>query len=134
MTHTQPVIVYTMGKVASTSISTALINSGVDCLDVHFLAPENINNLASRYEGPEAIGPMPPHLVRSRKALEILDGEKQVNMISLVREPVMRMVSNIFQKWPRNNRAQCNVETVRAELVRHRPFVMDRWFITVFNA
>jgi len=89
-------VVYTMGKVASTSTSTAILNAGLPCYDIHSLEPKYLRKTAqswlARNEFP------PPHICVSMAHRDRLLLKRQRCLyISLVRDPLARNLSAFFQ-------------------------------------
>jgi len=93
---TAPVLVYQMGKVGSTAVVAALEQAGRPVLQVHSLGEGLLDHYRKlRREG----WPVPPHvhlgLALRERLKEGWPGPLQV--ISLVRDPVAREVSNCFE-------------------------------------
>jgi hypothetical protein len=92
-----PVIVYQMGKVASSSIYQGLkAVPGVDVFHAHYLLPENIerNQAAVRARG------FKPRDESRRRYLYrrlLARPDRRIHIITLVREPIGRNVSAYFQ-------------------------------------
>jgi hypothetical protein len=93
--HLTPVV-YTMGKVASSSISAAILRAGLPCHDIHTLNPEGLRQTAQdwleRGEFP------PPHVCVSMAHRDRLFVKTQRCLyITLVRDPIARNLSAFFQ-------------------------------------
>lgn len=89
-------LVYTMGKVASSSVSGAILASGLPCYDVHSLNPDYIKKTAqswlNRGEYP------PPHICVSMAFRDrIFTRKSRCLYITLVRDPLARNLSAFFQ-------------------------------------
>ena len=93
----RPVIVYQMGKVASTSVYQSL-KSTTDhsVFHVHRLSPENIEKVRQRHEklGQAHVHEKLPLLLHDRL---IKQCSQPTFLISLVREPIGRNISAFFQ-------------------------------------
>ncbi len=84
-------VVFTMGKVGSTSVRNALLRSGLVCFDVHSL----------KHTNPAANAQAWHQHARSLRDCGIMNADN-VAFITLVREPVGRNLSGYFQnlkKW-----------------------------------
>lgn len=96
---TPPVLIYQMGKVGSSAVYESIIRTDIanPVYHVHFLSYSNLNAVEQyqRDSGAlNAIGKI--HYWRSlRRKLDRT--EKTVYLISLVRDPVAREISNIFE-------------------------------------
>lgn len=89
-------VVYTMGKVASSSASTAIQMAGLPCHDIHTLNREKILETAKQWlergEFP------PPHICLSMTHRDQLFVKRTKCLyISLVRDPIARNLSAFFQ-------------------------------------
>lgn len=92
----RPYLVYTMGKVGSTAVAESLRAGGVEpVIDVHFMA----GNLDQAVAEHAARGVASGHLAtgRSLRRRRRVLVEKGCLVISLVRDPVARELSNAFQ-------------------------------------
>lgn len=89
-------IVYTMGKVASSSTSTAIKEAGVYCLDIHSLDRNYLMKRASQFL---SMGKLPESHISLSMANynNIVGSEKKYLFITLVREPISRNISAYFQ-------------------------------------
>lgn len=125
-----PVIIYTMGKVASSSVSDAILNAGVGCYDVHFLAQDRITSLLQSFFANDDFPIIPPHMIRSLQAYNSLRMNKDVKIISMLREPVSRNVSSVFQNLPK--RLEGNGEAILSRLRQNPPHWPDVWFESDF--
>src|ERR1051325_1100751 len=92
------ILVYTMGKVGSSSVYEALKKSlpGTDIYHIHFLSDKWLK---------EKLPAMDPYYhVNIRAGSSVRDylrlhPGKKILIVTLVREPVMREVSNLFENW-----------------------------------
>ena len=95
----QPILVYQMGKVGSSTVSETLekLNINNSIYHVHFLSDKNINDITLRYQNlTKSIVPM--HLVRSKYLVKKFDLKKdKIKIITLTREPLGRIISDFFQ-------------------------------------
>jgi hypothetical protein len=92
-----PVIVYQMGKVASTSITASLRRlRGLPVFHVHRLCRENIEALNARREQKEFTR-LPVDAVGAKLAELVIDAGRPAKIITLVREPIGRNISAYFE-------------------------------------
>ena len=94
-----PVLVYQMGKVGSTSVSKSLKAAGLInyVFDIHFLSKDLIKYRNFYVES--GIVPVPYHLdlgLSLRKRI-IRGGCNEFKIISMVRDPIARQISDIFE-------------------------------------
>ncbi len=95
-----PIIVYSMGKVGSSSVQTTLnlLRLPNPIFHVHFLAWENLDDVQSYYQ---ALGiDTVDHVTMSRYLRAFADrtwGKMRWKIITLVREPVGRDISDLFE-------------------------------------
>ncbi|MEO7839395.1 MAG: putative capsular polysaccharide synthesis family protein [Anaerolineales bacterium] len=143
--HWDPIIVYQMGKVGSASVQRSLIatfrSMGVD-VAVHHI--HNLHNLEAM-EKSFMQGPIPHEdtLMGIRLGLALKkqmdeDPKQQWNLISLVREPVARSISEFFQGFQEiipdygqlYERGQLSMEEVRKAffLKSDQPVTPHDWF------
>lgn len=126
-----PVLVYQMAKVGSTTVQATLASLDPPrrpCIKVHFLSPEGVRReraLDRRVGGPAywsyygAIG------VTLGARLRRVAGGVQLPVISLVRDPIAREVSGLFQSPDfaevslRDAAGRFDVDRVLAHLERH---------------
>ncbi|SMY09213.1 putative capsular polysaccharide synthesis family protein [Flavimaricola marinus] len=99
--HLVPVV-YTMGKVASSSTSTAILKAGLPCHDIHTLEPDSLRETAqswlARNEFP------PPHICVSMAHRDrLLIKRQRCLYITLVRDPLARNLSAFFQNLDQQN-------------------------------
>lgn len=128
--HPIDVIVYTMGKVGSSTVSTSIKAAGLKCLDVHFLHKTRILTVLSSYFGDPEIDIIPENILDSLLAYNALIRQDKIRIISLIRNPVMRNISAVFQNTPPRLS-----EDARAILARLRAYPVrtpDYWFETDF--
>lgn len=96
-----PVLVYQIGKVGSSSIVETLetMRLGVPVLQCHTLRPERIRQLLRDRPSPSRV---PRHLLVSQAvATALKQGLFPCSVISPVREPVARAISFAFEDWRR---------------------------------
>lgn len=93
--HLTPVV-YTMGKVASSSVSRAVLDAGLPCHDIHSLVPEYLRRTAIQWLEKGAYPP--PHICTSMAHRDrLLIKRRSCVYISLVRDPISRNLSAFFQ-------------------------------------
>lgn len=124
------VIVYTMGKVGSSTVSTSIDAAGLLCLDVHFLQKERFLTVLSAYFNDPDMDIIPEHILDSMLARNAIIKQNKVRIISLIRNPIMRNISAVFQ-----NTLQRSVDGADAILARLQAYPVrtpDYWFETDF--
>ena len=99
MNWSPPVLIYQMGKVGSESIQASFDALGLPNIHAHFLSWQSLNDVENYYlKRPQE--KIPEHVHRSKKLRAIIDetrGRIRWKVITLVREPVARTISAIFQ-------------------------------------
>ena len=109
----EPILVYHMGKVGSTSIETLIRAQGKD-----YLSFTDLNVAAAE------------RLSREAKA-------RPIKMVSIVRDPVARDIASLFQLFPdtvSRNRAlfegvaQADITTTASAILKHSRDTAIRWF------
>jgi hypothetical protein len=108
-----PVLVYQMGKVASSSICDSLrAMPGVNAFHAHRLNPENIERVKQEYI---ARGVKPMDESRALDLYErLIKPERPAKVISLFREPISRNISAYFQNlavFEKNTNAYAQLDT-----------------------
>lgn len=134
--HLEPdVVVYTMGKVGSTSISRSLRTAGLECFDVHFLEQTRLlDMLKTQLDNPhrafisdnlfESLGTLNAStLARTNK--------KKIKFVYMIREPIARNISAVFQNLPRARGD--DPDAVRSALQNYPVTIPDAWFRDDFN-
>ena len=89
-------VVFTMGKVSSSSISTAIKRAGLPCHDVHSLNDEHLKLMARKFLDHGEFPPRHVCVSMAWKGSEI-GVRTRCFYITLVREPVARNLSAFFQ-------------------------------------
>ncbi len=148
------VVVYTMGKVASTSISSSIQAHGIACGDVHSLDQNRYFSLlqsiatSEDFKQPDAppatrrffrkkqpnangAGKLPRHLIESLHVMKEIKAGRKMKLISLIREPVGRNISAVFQNMPQ--RLQGDPQAIVDRLRRYPVTVPDNWFRADFT-
>jgi len=101
-----PVLVYQMGKVGSEAVCESIKRSAIpnQVYHVHFLSYDNLDDVEKYHKSVGAMDALTP--VRFWRALRRkLDRTKsKVYLISLVREPVAREISDVFQNMTTHHR------------------------------
>ena len=122
------VMVYSMGKVASSSISMALDRGNVSCYDIHALYGERImTSVSAHMDNPDHLT-VPLNLLQSIEAYNACQVVDKISIITPIREPVFRNISAVFQNAPR----QLSDEKILKRLRDYRPGVPDYWFRSDF--
>lgn len=120
------IIVFTMGKVASTAVAQSLRQAEFPVYDIHALAPRRIlSQLEREFENPERQS-VPNHIINSIKVHNDFARFRKNRVISLIREPVMRNISAVFQNLPQ--RLAEDFDEILERLQRYEPGVPDFWF------
>ena len=131
------VLVYTMGKVGSTSLYYSLKKKlGPKVMFIHRM---NVSNIAS-YNKPFLQNGIKPH--GSSLALfakqRIIDKGKPVSIISAVREPISRNISDFFQDFKVYNHGkdftEVKIEKAIQNFINNYPHHLpDNWFKEEFS-
>ena len=94
-----PVVICQMGKVGSTSLMKSLNKHSILNQQIHFLSPSSIEKTEAYYRNINPSG-IPDHLRRSREIYQMIAETSPGNkwkIISLVRDPIARAISSVFQ-------------------------------------
>jgi len=128
-------VVYTMGKVASSSVSTAILAAGLACHDIHTLNPGVLRQTAqdwlARGEFP------PPHVCVSMAHRDrVFVKPQRCLYISLVREPIGRNLSAFFQNLHLNEfRDEAEAQALFRRFLDTYPHLQPlTWFDREFGA
>jgi len=122
------VIVYSMGKVASSSISMALSDAGVRCYDIHTLASERLKvSIGWHVDSPDYLT-IPLNLLQSIEAYNACQVVDKISIITPIREPIFRNISAVFQSAPR----KLSDKKIMERLKKYNPIVPDYWFKSDF--
>lgn len=119
-------VVYTMGKVGSSTVSTSVKAAGLNCLDVHFLQEDRITRLLDHHVKNPDVEIIPEHFIDSILARNAIVRQQTVRIISLVRNPIMRNISAVFQNTP--ERLGDDFEAVMERLQAYPTRTPDNWF------
>lgn len=120
------VVVYTMGKVGSSTVSTSLKKAGLTCLDIHFWAQDRIlASLKNSVEDPD-IEIIPEHIIDSILARNALTRQGKLKIVSLIRNPIMRNISAVFQNMPQS--AAGDDARMMERLRNYAVRTPDHWF------
>jgi hypothetical protein len=125
--HRSPLIViYTMGKVGSTTISHSLHRAGIPCLDVHFLNPARLQLYMQ--DNLRRGGSLPRHFGESiiHNFIRQKWPRRRILYITLVREPVARNLSAVFQNL--SKQTPPTVEEIQSEIRKYPVRLPDQWF------
>ena len=124
-----PVFIYQMGKVGSKTIEASLSYNNVPCLCMHTLTCDKIEEMKKREETNPAKSIDLQVSLSVRRLIDLTRGEMKHKVITLVREPVSRTISNVFQNMHRfyphlHGRTDINVvpEIIEILLKRFRGF------------
>lgn len=91
-----PVLVYQMGKVGSSTVHQTLQERGIDSVHVHYIADAHWGQGAKLYTKNNTT--IPAHFHRGRLLRYWINWtERQVRVVSLVRDPIARRVSEAFE-------------------------------------
>lgn len=121
------VFVYTMGKVASTSLSAALRAADLTCVDIHFLDRKRILQQIKRSLD---LGNPQRHIYESLVANAAVHRARQqgrvIKVISSLRPPVQRNLSAAFHGLSRT--LEGDASGIRDAVNRYRATTPDIWF------
>jgi len=117
-------LVYTVGKVASTTISESLLEQGVTCYDVHNLVESNI--LRALKASADA-GVLPPAHIGTSAAIyhDVKNASNKIKIICCFRDSLNRNISAIFQNLPRNQ--SLTMEDIRQRIEVTNPDKTGAW-------
>jgi hypothetical protein len=91
-----PVLVYQMSKVGSSTVQETLHEAGIPSLHVHFVDAEHWEEASNLYT--ENNEPLPHHFHTGRLVrLWLNQTNRQVRVVTLVRDPIARYVSGAFE-------------------------------------
>lgn len=124
------VIVYTMGKVGSSTVSTSLKAAGLHCLDIHVLAPERILVSLRQHLDDPAFDVVPEHFLDALLAHNAIKAQDAIRIVTLVRNPIIRNISAVFQNIPASEREDASA--ILARLQAYPVRTPDYWFETDF--
>ena len=97
----EPVIVYQMGKVGSSTVCSSLKKlKDFDVYHIHVLTEESIKKLENVYKSNfHKTSFFPVHILESQYLSKQLEqGKKKWKVVTLVREPIIRNISLCFSK------------------------------------
>jgi len=117
----EPVIVYQMGKVGSSTVAKSLAKQ-IDnpVLHVHRMSLNNIENVEREHK---SVGKIPPdETVGILLHKLIIKKKKPAKIITLVREPVERNMSAFFQNYERFVGQRYNKDSKDIEMLVHQFF------------
>lgn len=91
-----PVLVYQMGKVGSKTVHTSLREAGIGSVHVHYIDPKS--RLRAKKLFRENNADLPAHFYKGRLLHHWVNStNRQVRVVSIVRDPIARHVSSAFQ-------------------------------------
>jgi hypothetical protein len=90
----RPLLIFSQPKTGTTTLEVALAAAGLVVPKAHFLQDTHVRN-AERHR--EIGRPDPLHHHVERHAARILDGPRRAAVVTLVRDPVARLLSSLFQ-------------------------------------
>lgn len=90
-------LVHTMGRVGSTSVFRALESSGIEALHIHHLDPRALHERIPT----GGIAAAARHIRDGFRALEAMQEDRPVQVLTLVREPIGRNISVAFTRFRR---------------------------------
>jgi hypothetical protein len=94
-----PVLIYQMGKVGSSTVHASLNQLGIPNYEVHLLSSDTILETEEYYRQLPHTA-MPGHLQTSKYLSELIEktrGKIRWKVVTLVREPVSRVISNTYE-------------------------------------
>ena len=124
-------LVYTVGKVASTSISTSLIEQGVPCYDIHNLMEPAI---MLELETSVAASRLPPAHIGTSIAIlnDFKNTANRIKIITCFRDSLSRNISAIFQNLP-YEASSMSLDEVRARVEKTNPDKTGAWMRKEFE-
>ncbi|MEQ8558534.1 MAG: putative capsular polysaccharide synthesis family protein [Henriciella sp.] len=120
------IVVYTMGKVASSSVAEALGKADIDYCDVHTLAQKRYLDILRAHMNNPDFKKIPRHLMDSLNVWNAIKADRPIKIISLLREPVSRNTAAVFQNLPIS--LQDDEEEILERLRNYPANQLDRWF------
>lgn len=124
-------LIYQMGKVGSSTIRKSIEALDLEVYNAHFLSDVGINKRKK----------MNPH--RYAKPIEKAENiirivkttAKRIKIITVVREPIAREISNLFEnwKWELDDIEKASIETLSDFLKERHPSWVLKWFDTEFK-
>lgn len=91
-----PILIYQMGKVGSSTIQRTLSEAGIPGVHVHYIDRDHWKKRAKLRT--ENSSPLPPHFHKGRLLRHwIAWTKRRVRVVSLVRDPIARYISEAFQ-------------------------------------
>jgi GT2 family glycosyltransferase/Flp pilus assembly protein TadD len=104
--QSDPIIIYQMGKVGSTSVKSSLENLNLSnpVYQIHFLSWKTVKEVEKFYLHKPHVK-FPGHIIQSktlRKLIDQNDKSLRWKIITLVRDPVARKISDIFENIDRD--------------------------------
>jgi hypothetical protein len=125
-----PVLLWQMGKVGSTSIWQALEEANLRPIQLHVLDPDRIDHVAQQYQGGGYS--VPAHIEDARRVQSLIaDPDQRLRVISLVRDPIARNLSGLFETWdvyPPDFREGDDLEKLAEWFVMNFDYSILNWF------
>lgn len=107
-------------------MSESLRSAGIQCLDVHFLEQTRILKMLRTYfENPDGKF-IPEHILDSLLVKNVFVRQKAVRIITLIRNPIMRNISAVFQNMP--TRLKDDRHEIMERLRKYSANIPDVWF------
>lgn len=128
-----PILVWQMSKVGSTTIQKTLKRAGVGALHVHFIDPQSWSDATGWYRSHGET--LPRHFYIGRLLRWWLrHTQHRVKVVTLMRDPIARHVSGMFQShhvagFPVGDASDA-LDTLRAQFVEGRP---EKYAFTWFD-
>jgi hypothetical protein len=124
------IVVYTMGKVASTSVSKSLRARNIPCYDIHNLARDRFLSVLDAHIANKDLVSNPKHMIEALHVMQALKSGRRVRLISLIREPAGRNIAAVFQNLP--IRLREDEEAILQRLRSYPVSLPDSWFAEDF--
>lgn len=98
-TYSPPILIYQMGKVASSTVYASLKETSLknEILHLHFLSQDLPNHRKTHYNSKISYIPYHIYLGESVRKILLASPDKMCKIISLVRDPIAFTISDIFQ-------------------------------------
>lgn len=112
-----PILVYQMGKVGSSTVHDSLLAAGLQSIHVHFIDEAHWKSAAAMYTHKGRC--LPPHFhVGQLLRWWIRWTRRPVRVVTLVRDPIARNVSSAFEVGPLQNVPTSDVEAAVEKITK----------------
>ena len=130
---TPPIIIYQMGKAGSTAVYRSLKKKNIvnPRYHVHFLSHRNMGEVEQYYRSVDARNEM--NSLRFCRLLrhKVDRIKKPVYLISIVRDPVAREISDVFQNMKVHHK-DLLTDSGECDVKKTIQFLMDKFYLTIY--